>query len=50
MSVQHEHALLEVQLQLELDEQRGVPRLAPRARALQQAPAPLAISKRRGKR
>jgi hypothetical protein len=32
-------ALLEVQLQLELDEQRGVPRLAPRARALQQARA-----------
>lgn len=30
-------ALLEVQLQLELDEQRGVPPLAPRARALQQA-------------
>ena len=39
MSLQHEHALLEVQLQLELDEQRGVPALAPRARALQQARA-----------
>ena len=39
MSVQHEHALLEVQLQLEFDEQRGVPPLAPRARALQQARA-----------
>jgi hypothetical protein len=33
------HALLEVQLQLELDEQRGVPPLTPRARALQQARA-----------
>jgi hypothetical protein len=39
MSVQHEHALLEVQLQLELDEQRGVPSLSSRARALQQARA-----------
>jgi len=39
MSVQHEHALLEVQLQVELDEQRGVPPLAPRARALQEARA-----------
>jgi len=39
MSAQHEHALLEVQLQLELDEERGVPPLAPRARALQQARA-----------
>jgi hypothetical protein len=39
MSVQHEHALLEVQLQLELDKQRGVPPLAPRARALQEARA-----------
>ena len=39
MSVQHEHALLEVQLQLELDEQRGVASLSPRARALQQARA-----------
>ena len=37
MSVQHKHALLELQLQLELDEERGVPPLAPRARALQQA-------------
>ena len=35
----HEHALLEIHLQLELDEQRGVPPLAPRARALQQARA-----------
>jgi hypothetical protein len=39
MIVQHEHALLEVQLQLELDERRGVPPLTPRARALQQARA-----------
>ena len=39
MSVQHEHALFEVQRQLELDGQRGVPPLAPRARALQQARA-----------
>lgn len=39
MNVQHEHALLEVQLQLELDEQRGMPSLSPRARALQQARA-----------
>jgi hypothetical protein len=39
MSVQHDHALLEVQLQLELDQQRGVPPLAPRAQALQQARA-----------
>jgi len=39
MSFKHEHALLEVQLQLELDEQRGAPPLAPRARALQQARA-----------
>jgi hypothetical protein len=39
IGVHHEHALLEVQLQLELDEQRGVPPLSPRARALQQARA-----------
>ena len=39
MRVQCERALLEVQLQLELDEQRGVPPLAPRARALRQARA-----------
>jgi hypothetical protein len=39
MCVKHERALLEVQLQLELDEERGVPPLAPRARALQQARA-----------
>ena len=39
MSVQHEHALFEVQLQLELDDQRGVPPLTSRARALQQARA-----------
>jgi hypothetical protein len=39
MSVEHAHALLEVQLQLELDHQRGVPPLTPRARALQQARA-----------
>ena len=39
MSVSHEHALFEVQLQLELDHQRGVPPLTPRARALQQARA-----------
>ena len=39
MSVSHEHALFEVGLQLELDDQRGVPPLTPRARALQQARA-----------
>ena len=39
MSVSHEHALFEVQLQLELDHQRGVPPLTPKARALQQARA-----------
>lgn len=39
MRVQCERALLEVQLQLELDEQRGLPPLAPRARALRQARA-----------
>jgi hypothetical protein len=39
MSVQQERALFEVQLQLELDDQRGVPPLTPRARALQQARA-----------
>jgi hypothetical protein len=39
MRVSHEHALFEVQLQLELDHQRGVPPLTPRARALQQARA-----------
>jgi hypothetical protein len=39
MSIQHDHALLEVQLQLELDEQRGVPPLAARAQALPQARA-----------
>jgi hypothetical protein len=39
MSVEHERALIEVQLQLELDEQRGVPALAPRAQALRQARA-----------
>ena len=39
MSVRHERALFEVQLQLELDDQRGVPPLTPRARALQKARA-----------